>query len=215
MSIELSQEHIERIEQFRKRKETAVLVIMFTDLKGSTEIAERRGDEYARRMLYVHNQLLLEIIEREGKGLVIRSIGDALLCVFSEPSAAVEQALGIQRKLKEYNEDHPEEEDIIVRIGMHLGQVSVEDHVQPDIFGRHANLASRVANLADGGHIYLSRPVYENASGWLKEQDLVWQDHGDYKVKGVGEPIRIYEVADENVISPQAPSQKKYVPSGK
>ena len=117
----------------------------------------------------------------------------------------------IQRKLKEYNEEHPEEEDIIVRIGMHMGQVSVEDHVQPDIFGRHVNRGSRVVDLADGGHIYLSQPVYENALGWLKDQDLVWQDHGEYKVAGVDEPIRIYEVADYNVISPKAPSQKRYV----
>lgn len=210
--IELSQEHINRIELFRRQRETAVLVIMFTDLKGSSEIAERRGDEYARRMLYVHNQLLSEIIERNEKGIVIKTIGDAFLCVFSEPSVAVERALEMQRKLKEYNEEHPEEEDIIVRIGMHMGQVSVEDNMQTDIFGSHVNRAARVVDLTGGGHISLSQPVYENASRWLQEQDLVWQNHGEYKVKGIDEPMRIYEVADAKVTSLKAPSRKRYVP---
>ncbi len=210
--VELLQEHIDRIDQFRRRKDTAVLVIMFTDLVGSTSLAEHRGEEYARRVIRLHNQMLLDIIERDGRGLVIRTVGDAFLCVFSEPSSAVKAALDIQRELKEYNGEHPEDEDISVRIGLHMGQVSVEDQIQPDIFGRHVNRAARVAGLADGGHIYLSRSVYENASGWLKESDLIWQTHGNYKVKGIEEPIRIYEVADEDSVPPKAPLQKRYVP---
>jgi len=77
-----------------------------------------------------------------------------------------------------------------------MGQVSVEDHMVHDIFGTHVNLASRVMALAKAGQIIVSGSVWENASGWLKdEEDGNVQSvyYGKIKLKGIGKPTDIYE----------------------
>ena len=210
--IQVTEEQLERVDRFRRLKETSVHVVMFTDMKGSAEIAERRGEHYAQQMRRLHNQILLEIIEKGKSGLCVKTIGDSVMAIFAEPSVAVERSLEIQRKLHGHNRDHPEEEPIVVRIGMHMGQVSIEDKTQMDVFGRHVNRAARVEALADGGHIYLTHGVYDSAHGWLKQEDLVWRNHGEYQVRGIAEPIRIYEVAEEDIVSLQAPGITRYVP---
>ena len=208
----LIQKHIEKIDEFRRSKETSVLVVMFTDLKGSTRIAEERGERYAQGMRHIHDEMLLEIIERDGRGLYIRGVGDSILCVFSEPSVAVDRALEIQRKLHQYNQEHPDEEPIRVRIGMHMGQVSVEDRIQTDVFGRHVNRAARVESLADGGQVLFTHGVYDSARGWVEDERIAWKDHGEYLVKGIPEPVRIYEAADPEITSPKPPQGVRYVP---
>jgi adenylate cyclase len=203
---ELGSDEIKRIDDFRREKDTSVLVVMFTDLVGSTEIAELRGESYANEMRKLHNKILLEIIERNRQGLYIKNIGDSIMAVFSEPSVAVERALEIQRSLSNYNKENPKEEPIVVRIGMHMGQVAVEDTTSVDVFGRHVNRAARVQSLAEGGHTYLTYSVYDSAKGWIKDKNLIFKKHGDYSVKGIPDPIQIYEVYEYGIKRPKPPS---------
>lgn len=202
--VEVHLEDLEPIEQFRREHKTAVLVIMFTDLKGSTELAEQRGEVYSQNVRLKHDALLREIIERDGTGRIIKNIGDSLMCLFAEPTAAVERAVAIQQMLTQYNAAHSNDAAMQVRIGIHLGQVVVEEKVQPDVFGRHVNRAARVESLADGGQILLTLPIYDSAHGWLTERKLVWRDHGDYWLKGIDEPTRIFEVCPAGV-QPRVP----------
>jgi hypothetical protein len=125
---------------------------------------------------------------------VIKTIGDSLMCAFAEPTAAVDRAIEMQQRLVQYNREHSDQSQMSVRIGMHMGQVAVEDSVQLDVFGRHVNRAARVESLADGDQILLTAPVYDSASGWLKDQQVTWKDHGLYRLKGIKEWTRIYEV---------------------
>jgi class 3 adenylate cyclase len=211
-NFDLSSEDIRKVDGFRRSKETAVLVIMFTDLEGSTEIAERLGERYAQKVRQIHEKILVEIIERQTDGLNIKNIGDSLMSIFAEPSTAVERALDIQAAVRVYNTRHPDEEPIVVRIGMHMGQVSVQDQTQIDVFGRHVNRAARVESLSEGGHVYMTYPVYDSAQGWLKGQrNLIWKNHGSYVLKGISEPIQIYEVADPSVATPMAPTRPPVV----
>jgi TolB-like protein/class 3 adenylate cyclase len=203
---ELGSDEIKRIDDFRREKDTSVLVVMFTDLVGSTEIAELRGESYANEMRKLHNKILLEIIERNRQGLYIKNIGDSIMAVFSEPSVAVERALEIQRSLSNYNKENPKEEPMVVRIGMHMGQVAVEDTTSVDVFGRHVNRAARVQSLADGGHTYLTYSIYDSAKGWIKDKNLIFKKHGDYSVKGIPDPVQIYEVYEYGINRPKPPS---------
>ncbi len=108
------------------------------------------------------------------------------MAVFSEPTAAVERALLIQQKINRFNVENPDREEMHVRIGIHLGQVAIEDRLATDIFGRHVNRASRIEGLADGGQIYMSYPVFDSAKGWLADQQkLDWKNHGRYLLKGI------------------------------
>jgi class 3 adenylate cyclase len=206
--IQLSSQELISIEQYRRLKETSVLVILFTDIKGFTRITEDKGEQYSQLMRKLHDEILVSTIEEDRAGLVIKYIGDSVMAVFSEPSTAVAQALKIQEKIRQFNETHPELENILVRIGLHMGQVSVENTTQLDLFGRHVNRASRVESLADGGQIFLTYPVFDSAKGWLQSQaaaHLIWKLHGQYYLKGIEAPVEIYEVVDSRYQQPRPP----------
>ncbi len=206
----ITKEEVSAVDKFRKLKDTSVLTIMFTDIKGFTRLSEEKGELYSHKILGLHNQLLVPAIEKHADGLIVKHIGDSIMAVFHEPSAAVAGALQIQENLRTFNAEHPELEAIEVRIGLHMGQVTVENQMQLDLFGRHVNRASRVESLADGGQIYLTYPVFDSAKGWLESNragSLAWVRHGKYFLKGIKTPIEIYEVSDKRHSQPRPPAQ--------
>jgi class 3 adenylate cyclase len=204
--IDVTSTEILNIESYIQKKNTAVLTIMFTDIKGFTQLTEEKGEQYATQFRSHHDAILTQVIEEEGAGLIIKFIGDAVMAVFSEPSVAVERALKIQQRLDEFNASQQEFAPINVRIGLHIGQVSVANTLQADVFGRHVNRAARIESLADGGQIYLSYPVFDSAKGWLSShKNLLWQNHGRYYLKGIEEAIEIYEVIDRDKGNPKPP----------
>jgi class 3 adenylate cyclase len=197
--IELTSQELSSVERYRQLRQTSVLVILFTDLKGFTELTERRGERHALELLKRHDEILVKAIEEDNGGLVIKHIGDSVMAVFSEPSTAVERALRIQERIRAYNEGNPDGDGLAVRIGLHMGQVAVENQTQLDLFGRHVNRASRVEGIADAGQIYLTYPVFDSARGWLASGttgSLAWKSHGSWMLKGIKEPVAIYEVID-------------------
>lgn len=204
--IDVTSAEILSIQSYIQQKNTAVLTIMFTDIKGFTEITEQKGEQYASRFRSIHDEILTKVIEKDGMGLIIKFIGDAVMAVFSEPSVAVERALQIQQRIDEFNDSQHEFVPMKVRIGLHMGQVSIGNSLQADVFGRHVNRASRVESLADGGQIYLSYSVFDSAKGWLASHDnLIWKNHGKYQLKGIEEAIEIYEVIEREKGVPKPP----------
>ena len=204
----IDEQQLAMIDEFRKRRNASVLTIMFTDMKGFTALTEEKGEEYTGRIVDLHDALLTKTIEAGGAGKVLRYIGDSVMAIFSEPSTAVERALQIQSEIAKFNKEFPQLEDIAVRIGLDMGQITVKNDIHPDIFGRHVNRASRVEGLADGGQIYLTFPVFDSAKGWLKSRGhdhLVWKCHGKYFLKGIDAPTEIYEILDTRSRQPRPP----------
>ena len=195
------------VDQFRQSRNTSVLTIMFTDIQGFTRLTEEKGDAFSNEMRRTHDSILVPVIEREGSGRVIKHIGDAVMAVFAEPSTAVARALEIQEALRQYNARHPGQPPLLVRIGLHMGQVTVEDRMSLDVFGRHVNRASRVEGLAAGGHVYMTYTVLDSAKGWLsgRGDEAGWVSHGRYQVKGIDEPLEIFEAYRPGAAKPQPP----------
>ncbi len=207
LNLHIDDKELNLVDGFRQSRNTSVLTIMFTDIQGFTRLTEQRGDGFSNEVRRAHDGILVPIIEREGSGRVIKHIGDAVMAVFSEPSTAVARALEIQDSLRQYNAAHSDQPPILVRIGLHMGQVTVEDKTNLDVFGRHVNRASRVEGLAEGGHIYLTYSVFDSAKGWMagRSQEAGWVSHGKYKVKGIDEPLEIFEAYKPGAVKPQAP----------
>jgi class 3 adenylate cyclase len=206
----LSRQDLSQVESYRKLRETSVLVILFTDIKGFTEYTERRGDAAMMEVLARHDEILVRTIEENGAGLVVKHIGDSIMAVFSEPSTAVERALKVQERLRDWNGENPGKEPIQVRIGIHMGQVAVENATRLDLFGRHVNRASRVEGLADAGQVFITYPVFDSARGWLAAEGaetIGWKYHGTYAVKGIAEGVGIWEVHDPRFTRPRPPAR--------
>ncbi|WP_320823211.1 adenylate/guanylate cyclase domain-containing protein [Reinekea sp.] len=196
------------IKAYIEKHHTAMLTVMFTDIENYTDLTERKGDAYVAQLRQHHDQLLQSIIEQDGSGMVVKFIGDAVMAVFSEPSMSVKRAVAIQQGVDAFNRDHPEFEDIAVRIGLHVGQIAVEDQVQMDIFGRHVNRAARVESLAAGGQILATYPVWDSAKGWIAASDEIqFKAHGAYRLKGIPDPVDIYEVYLPSRGQPVAPKK--------
>jgi len=205
----LTTEEVHAIESYRKQRHTAVLAIMFTDIVGSTGAAEQLGDQAYARLRHLHDELFQRIVTRNDAGTIIKQIGDSFLCVFAEPSSAVERAIEFQRALRQ-NREHLTAEGytLKVRIGIHLGQVAVEDALQQDVFGRHVNMAARVESLAEAGQVLTTRSVWENAVGWVATNGAAGVSHvryGKAKVKGFEEPIEIYGFYAKELGAPAKP----------
>ena len=206
--LDISTNEIQNVRKYLEKRNTAVITTMFTDIKDFTLITEEKGEEYSIKLRKIHDDILQNIIEENNIGLVVKFIGDSVMAIFSEPSSAVERALMIQQQIKEFNESNDDFENIAVRIGLHMGQVTIDDKIQADVFGRHVNRASRIESLADGGQIYLSYSVFDSAKGWLaSNESLIWKLHGSYFLKGIPNPIEIYEVVDSNYAQPAAPKK--------
>lgn len=192
--VSLSQDDLQKAEEFRRSKDTSVLVIMFADMEGSTALRENMGDvrfEVIRKRV---KQVLVDTVTGDDAGIVLKDTGDGVLAVFAEPSSAVERALAIQDQLHR-------DPYIEVRIGMDMGQVAVEREggITTDAFGRYVNRAARVTSLADGGHILMTATVWDSAEGWLRAGSHAHRAHGPHKVRDVPQALDIHEIYNANV----------------
>ncbi len=208
MDAALGAGELSAVDRFRQSRKTSVLTVMFTDIEGFTRFTEEAGDEASDRFRKLHDAAVVGAVEEGDAGQVIKHIGDAVMAVFAEPSAAVARALEVQRRISRLAAENPGLPPLRVRVGLHMGQVTVEDQVSPDVFGRHVNRASRVEGLAAGGQVFLTYPVFDSAKSWLLSQprgEAAWAAHGRYRVKGIDEALEIFEAYDPRLGGPRPP----------
>jgi class 3 adenylate cyclase len=182
-------------------EETAVRVIFFDDMRGSTALkellAERSDEEAFQELRREHDRLVSEIIRRDGAGEVVKSTGDGVMAIFEKPSLAVERAIEIQERLHEH-------QHIRARIGLDMGEVKavyVEGRIA-DVFGRHVDWAARAMSLASDGHICVTKPVYTDGTSWITKRRIAWKAHGSYRLKKGDPPLELYEPYNANVRRP-------------
>ena len=181
-------ERIDRILQKEFNKETTIL---FTDICGYTEYTEKRGDLSARAMLQKHNDIVFPAIEKHD-GVVIKTIGDAVMATFSTPLAAVKAASEIQNGLYRHNLKAGVENRIRVKIGINTGDALMDGG---DVFGDAVNVAARIQSKAKEDQILLSRKVYEEVCG---SDDVLCRLHEKVQMKGKAEPLQLYRMVWEN-----------------
>ena len=163
------------------------MTILFSDIKGSTAYAEKKGDLEYMAMINRHNSILFPVVEREG-GRVVKTIGDAILACFEDPVAAVRAAAGMHRVLAEDRKGRDEINQIHIRIGLHTGLGLIKDG---DVFGDVVNAASRVQHQADVDQILITDVLLDAG----KTAGFECAKMGRAELKGKDEPIDLYAVA--------------------
>jgi class 3 adenylate cyclase len=133
----------------------ANVVLLFTDLKGSTSLYEALGDAAAYNLVRDHFDYLTDRIERHG-GVVVKTIGDAVMAAFAAPDEAMRAALAAQLDIGEFNSGR-EDGGIVLKMGLHQGPcIAVATGQRLDYFGATVNLAARVQGESRGGDIVIS-----------------------------------------------------------
>jgi adenylate cyclase len=128
-------------------------------------------------------------------GRIVKTTGDGLLAEFGSSVDALRCAHETQASLRERNAGLAADSRIELRIGIHQGDIVVEDG---DIFGDGVNIAARLEGLADPGGICVSARVQEDAAGKL---DLAFRDLGEQQLKNITRPVRAFAVGAERHLS--------------
>lgn len=162
------------------------VVVLFTDIEGSTALNERIGDRAWVKLIAQHDAMVQRLVEQH-RGHVVKSQGDGFMIAFAEPEQAVRCAVDIQRALASRRGRKPQH-PIRVRIGVHMGRSVRRGE---DLFGRNVAMAARVAAAAEGGQILISGPVRDA----VKEcEDISVGPGRDAELKGFAGTHRLYAV---------------------
>src|SRR6516164_2882960 len=179
------------------RVERRLAAIMAADVAGYSRLIEADEEGALGRL----KALRAEIIDpkiAEHRGRIVKTTGDGLLVEFASVVDALRCAAELQAAVAETNSSLPLERRIDFRIGIHQGDIVVEDG---DIFGDGVNVAARLEGLATPGGICVSSRVQEDAAGRL---DLAFQDLGEQNLKNIARPIRVYRVGPDKAATPLA-----------
>lgn len=150
----------EKIDALFQNKFTKIITVMFTDLKGSTALADKQGDIVSRLLVKHYQDIIIPAI-KEHHGVFIKSIGDGTLSYFENAQDALRAAAQLQRGIDEYILANNPKTPILARAGLHTGRCIIEKN---DIFGDVVNTASRFESTADPGGIALSECTYQALS---------------------------------------------------
>ena len=175
----------ERLDKLFKDKFTRVITVMFTDLKGSTAIAEAEGDFGSRKLIKEHNELVLPPIKNHGT--LVKTMGDGTMSYYETAQNALRAAMKIQKDVNNHNIDKKPKVPILIRVGIHTGECVVEEN---DIFGDAVNVASRFESISNPGEIYLSEETYNLLTD---KSEFYCRFVKTAKLKGKKEAFRIYK----------------------
>jgi adenylate cyclase len=161
--------------------------ILAADVAGYSRLIEADEEGTLGRL----KALRAEIIDPKTalhNGRLVKTTGDGLLVEFASVVDALRCAAELQAALAQSNATLPAGHRVEFRIGIHQGDIVVEDG---DIFGDGVNVAARLEGLAEPGGICVSARVQEDAAGRL---DLVFGDMGEQSLKNIARPVRAYRV---------------------
>ena len=191
-------------------------VLVFTDLIDSTKLIETLGDSRAADVSARHDRAARDLLAHFNGFEIDKS--DGFLFLFERADDAVGYAMAYHQALERLSE----EQDIGVqaRVGVHLGQVLLR-HNTPDDVSRGAKpleveglakpMAARVMSLAEGRQTLLTRGAFDLArrasvAGELASPEVHWLAHGTYVLKGVEEPLELFEVGLEGLAPLRKPA---------
>ena len=133
-------------------------------------------------------------------GRVVKNTGDGAIAEFASVVDAVRCADEIQRGMAEQNIDVPQDKRIELRIGIHVGDIIIEEN---DIFGDGVNIAVRLEGIAEPGGISISDDARRQIRGKV---DVTFEDLGSQSLKNIAEPMRVWRVPNDRAV-PAVPNR--------
>ncbi len=167
-----------------ERTARAVLVV---DLVESVRLMEEDEEDAIRRWRRLVDNIEGQVLPPAG-GRLVKSLGDGMMLEFAHAQPAVQAAFAIQHACERLNQGAPPERRMLLRMGIHTGQLIADEH---DVYGRSVNLAARLMTLAGPGEIVVSAEVRDQITPVL---DADVEDLGDCYLKHVQHPVRAYRV---------------------
>ncbi len=187
--------------QMKPGAQQSIMTIFFTDMVGSTDMTQEKGDFAAQEIVRRHNAIVRSALAEYG-GQEIKHTGDGIMASCPTAPSALLACIAIQRGIASFNATNPPI-PLEVRIGLNSGEPIVEEN---DLFGATVQLAARVCAQAKARQILCSQTVFDLAAS--KAELLT--SLGQVMLKGFKEPVPVYEVrweaGPQPTAAPAAPS---------
>ena len=182
----MSSEHVER----------RLAAILAADVAGSCRLIGI-DEEGTLAQLKALRKTLFDPKITDHRGRIVKNTGDGALVEFASVVDAVRCADEIQRSVAEQNTDVPQDKRIEFRIGIHVGDIIIEDN---DIFGDGVNIAVRLEGIAEPGGVSISDDVHRQVRGKV---DIAFEDMGAQALRNIAEPMRVWRIGINGLSTPK------------
>src|SRR5580698_4106525 len=170
-----------------ERVERRLAAVLAADVAGYSRLMG--GDEeYTLAQLKAFRKTLVDPRIATHRGRIVKTTGDGMLVEYASAVDAARCAVEIQREMAERNADVSPELRIEFRIGIHVGDIIIDDN---DIFGDGVNIAARLEGIAEPGGVCISDDAQRQIRGKI---DIAFDDIGEQALKNIAEPMRAWHV---------------------
>ena len=185
-----------------RRKLAAILA---ADVVGFSKMMGENEDRTLKNLKACRSLTDESIISNHGR--IFGSAGDSIIAEFASPVDAVIAATEFQRNLSLRNEGVTEENKMMFRVGLNLGDVIVEGD---NLYGDGVNVASRLEALAEPGGISLSGKFHDEVS---RKLDMSFVSTGEQEMKNIQNPIPTFKIEITEIDNTEANSSPEIIDS--
>jgi adenylate cyclase len=167
--------------------ERRLAAVLAADVAGYSRLMGR-DEERTLADLKSFRKTLVDPAIAGHRGRIVKTTGDGMLVEFASAVDAARCAVEVQRSMAVQNADVPRELRIEFRIGIHVGDIIIDDN---DIFGDGVNIAARLEGIAEPGGICISDDAHRQIRGKI---DIALDDIGEQTLKNIVEPMRAWHI---------------------
>ena len=180
--------------------ERRLAAILALDVVGFSRMTSQ-NEEGTLAALKAHRRDLIDPTLLAARGRIIKSTGDGLLAEFSSSVGAVRSAVMIQQGMTARNAGLAPDQRMTLRIGIHVGDVVVDD---ADLLGDGVNIAARLEGVSAPGGVAISEDVWRQVQGKV---GAAFADAGEIQLKNIGRPVRVFQLEIAEVSALDVPAQ--------
>jgi adenylate cyclase len=167
--------------------ERRLAAVLAADVAGYSRLMGR-DEERTHEQLRTFRKTLVDPEIAAHRGRIVKNTGDGMLVEFASAVDAARCAVEIQRAIAKANADVSPELRIEFRIGIHVGDIIIDDD---DIFGDGVNIAARLEGIAEPGGVCISDDAYRQIRGKI---DIAFEDMGKQALKNIAEPMPAWKM---------------------
>jgi TolB-like protein/class 3 adenylate cyclase len=170
-----------------ERVERRLAAILAADVAGYSRLMGADEEGTLAQLKAVRKTLVDPTIAAH-RGRIVKTTGDGMLVEFASAVDAARCAIEAQRGMAEQNAAVPQDQRIEFRIGIHVGDIIIDDN---DIFGDGVNIAARLEGIAEPGGVCISDDAQRQIRGRV---DIIFDDMGSQSLKNITEPMRAWRL---------------------
>jgi adenylate cyclase len=170
-----------------ERVERRLAAVLAADVAGYSRLMGR-DEERTLAQLKTLRKTLVDPGIATHRGRIVKTSGDGMLVEFASAVDAARFAVEVQREMAQQNTCVSPELRIELRIGIHVGDIIIDDN---DIFGDGVNIAARLEGIAEPGGVCISDDAHRQIRGKI---DIVFDDIGEQALKNIAEPMRAWQI---------------------